>query len=66
MSIHFVRQLLITCIISLAVFGLIYFLSPNRNVQLGTLIIIKCVGAVGIIAEILFVILISRKKEKEF
>jgi hypothetical protein len=66
MSIDPARKFMTTCIISLIISGLIYFLSPNRNVQMATLLVIEGVGGLTIISVIIFIILRVKRKDENY
>jgi len=66
MNIQSAARFLITCIISLIVFGLIYFLDPNRNAQMATLILLKIAGALTIIAIIIFIVVRIRRRKEDY
>ena len=65
MNIIFVKRFMITCIVCVIGGCLIYFLRTNRNTQMATLKIIEAAGALAIVASIVFVIMLSKKKEEE-
>ena len=66
MSIQSATRFLVVCIISLIVLSLIYFLDPNRNVQMATLILLKIAGGLTVIALILFIVKRARQRKEEF
>jgi phosphatidylglycerophosphate synthase len=59
------KTFLMLCIISLILFGLIYFVDPNRNAQMATLILVKFTGGLTIIAVIIFIVARAKRRRNE-
>ena len=63
MEVHPAKRFFITCLISLVIFGLIYFFYPNRNVQMATLILVAIAGSLTIVALIIFIVRMKQRKD---